>query len=190
MKYKTHNDQEININGTCRAKVYRNFGRDITYQDIVNVFGEPMESHCDKADLEWHIQYEDGTIATIYNYKSGYNYLGKYRNLKNMRGDGWHIGCNNEDAAAMAYFAVIDFKETGGKDPFKLDVPNISKIIYSHEEPLFSCEFIQVKTDLGENYIESARSKKTGKRFYNTTHQAYADKESFIDVMKQKVGHK
>jgi len=53
-----------------------------TYQELVEVFGEPIRYDSDgtthmnnKTDAEWRISFEDGTIATIYNYKNGLNYL-------------------------------------------------------------------------------------------------------------------
>ena len=49
-----------------------------TYDDLVCTFGQPT---CDvgdgyKTDCEWLVEFEDGTIATIYNWKNGYNYCG------------------------------------------------------------------------------------------------------------------
>lgn len=47
------------------------------YQTLVKIFGEPSGHHDNiKSDAEWIIEFEDGTIATIYNYKDGKNYLG------------------------------------------------------------------------------------------------------------------
>ena len=48
-----------------------------TYQELVEVFGEPIRYDSDgtthmnnKTDAEWRISFEDGTKATIYNYKN------------------------------------------------------------------------------------------------------------------------
>ena len=54
-----------------------------TYQELVEVFGEPIRYDSDgttqisnKVDAEWRITFEDGTTSTIYNYKKELNYSG------------------------------------------------------------------------------------------------------------------
>jgi hypothetical protein len=83
MKFTTKN---VNINGTSlQGYMQANF------HDLVEIFGEPEDGDGYKTDAEWHVKFEDGTIATIYNYKDGRNYCG-------MSGIGldeitdWHIG--------------------------------------------------------------------------------------------------
>ena len=48
------------------------------YDKLTEVFGYPLSEGFDdyKSDAEWHIFFNDGTVATIYNYKNGRNYLG------------------------------------------------------------------------------------------------------------------
>lgn len=62
------------------------------YSKIVEVFGEP---HNDgdgyKTDAEWVIEFDDGTLATIYNYKDGKNYNGP-NGLSIQDITDWHIG--------------------------------------------------------------------------------------------------
>lgn len=48
----------------------------ITYAKLVERYGEPCESAGYKSDAEWDIEWEDGVIGTIYNWKNGKNYLG------------------------------------------------------------------------------------------------------------------
>lgn len=50
-----------------------------TYKRLVELFGEPNESvrAPDKEDAAWVIQFDDGAVANIYNYKDGRAYLGK-----------------------------------------------------------------------------------------------------------------
>jgi hypothetical protein len=87
MKYKTHNtDKSFSIVGTslmgyCDANT--------TYAELVACFGEPeTDIDGEKVDAEWCIKFEDGTIATIYNYKNGRNYLGKEgMDVVDMTGD-------------------------------------------------------------------------------------------------------
>jgi len=73
MKYFTHNQLPINVNGTSvRGFLICN------YQELVDRFGKPLSAGFDdsKSDAEWHIKFEDGAVATIYNWKNGRNYLG------------------------------------------------------------------------------------------------------------------
>jgi len=49
-----------------------------TYAKLVKRYGEPCESDGYKSDAEWIIEWEDGVIGTIYNWKNGKNYLGDY----------------------------------------------------------------------------------------------------------------
>lgn len=47
--------------------------------------------NCEKVDAEWNIKFEDGTVATIYNWKNGKNYLGDV-GLELMDIRRWHVG--------------------------------------------------------------------------------------------------
>lgn len=87
MNFITHNeDDAINVNGTS-FQGYLN----IDYQKLVDIFGEPTEGDGDKVDAEWVIKFGDATVATIYNYKDGKNYLGsRGKSTKNITD--WHIG--------------------------------------------------------------------------------------------------
>jgi hypothetical protein len=62
-----------------------------TYKRLVEVFGYPDNGDGYKTDAEWTLWFEDGTIATIYNYKDGKNYKGS-DGLKVKDITDWHIG--------------------------------------------------------------------------------------------------
>jgi hypothetical protein len=49
-----------------------------SYDDITATLGYPFEHGFDdmKCDAEWTIEFDDGLVATIYNWKNGKNYLG------------------------------------------------------------------------------------------------------------------
>ena len=68
------------------------------YSELVKLFGAPERFKSgDKVDARWVLEYEDGTIATIYNYKSGRNYNGPDAPpVKSIRD--WHIGGNDRRA--------------------------------------------------------------------------------------------
>jgi len=85
-----------------------------TYQELVEVFGEPTkfkwsEESDNKVDAQWAIKFEDGTVATIYNYKNGLNYLGaegKRVNEISM----WNVGGHSERAVFLVNEEVIDWQ--------------------------------------------------------------------------------
>jgi len=52
------------------------------YEELVAVFGEP-EGGGDKTTVEWCLSFEDGTVATIYDWKEYETPMGLYY---------WHIG--------------------------------------------------------------------------------------------------
>ena len=48
-----------------------------TYAELVELFGKPHDFFDDyKTDAEWYVEFDDGTVATIYNWKNGRNYCG------------------------------------------------------------------------------------------------------------------
>ena len=60
------------------------------YDQLVAVFGEP-EGGGDKTTVEWALEFEDGTVATIYDWKEYYTPMGMYH---------WHIGGTSNLAVA------------------------------------------------------------------------------------------
>jgi len=102
MQFKTEN---VSVTGTSLQGYL-----DANYADLVEVFGMPNPENCDnyKTDAEWNIQFLDGTVATIYNYKDGKNYCGpeglEIDDIKN-----WHIGGYSESAVEMVKLAIESF---------------------------------------------------------------------------------
>lgn len=85
--YETHNDIEINFNGTHLQGYVTT-----TWLDLISAFGQPLpESDGYKIDWEWVVEFDDGTIATIYNWKNGPNYLGPDAATKDQIKE-WHVG--------------------------------------------------------------------------------------------------
>jgi hypothetical protein len=85
MKFQTHNDKQINADGSLMDCITAN------YSDLKKIFGKPTEGDGYKVDAEWEIEFEDGTVATIYNWKDGKNYCGKSGLAKTKITD-WHVG--------------------------------------------------------------------------------------------------
>ena len=80
---------------------------DVSYAKLVEVFGKPHSKGDEyKVDAEWVVKFEDGTLATIYNYKTGKNYLGKKEGqaVKNIRD--WHVGGFKKEAAVRVSEAL------------------------------------------------------------------------------------
>ena len=81
---------------------------DITYSELVRVFGEPLaEDDGYKVDASWIIEFENGVVATIYNYKSGRNYLGE-RGLDIEDIVFWNIGGFSLEAFAQVSAQVCE----------------------------------------------------------------------------------
>lgn len=84
---------------------------DADYMVLVEIFGEPEWVNSDKIDVEWALKFADGTIATIYNWKDGPNYLGEDgldpKTIKN-----WHIGGTNSLAGTRVKTAVTNHRHT------------------------------------------------------------------------------
>lgn len=92
MKFTTHNDAVIETSGTfLQGYIIAN------YADLVEAFGQPHNPEDYKTDAEWDICFEDGTRATVYNWKNGKNYCGK-DGLAVEDIEDWNVGGFNKDA--------------------------------------------------------------------------------------------
>jgi hypothetical protein len=90
MKFTTN----ANVNGTSLQGYVKAY-----YHELVERFGEP-EYGGDKTTVEWCLEFEDGTVATIYDWKEYDTPTGSYN---------WHIGGKSKEAV----WAVTDaMKET------------------------------------------------------------------------------
>jgi hypothetical protein len=92
MKFTTHNDANISTGGTHLQGYLQ-----ANYADLVKVFGQPFGGDNHKTDAEWEVCFEDGTRATIYNWKNGKNYCGE-DGLEVQKIKEWNIGGFNQDA--------------------------------------------------------------------------------------------
>ena len=76
LRFNTHNDSSIDVNGTSHQGAISE-----TFENLLKVFGTPMGASDDgKVDVEWNIMFNDGVVATIYNWK---NSVCKYGNKWN-----------------------------------------------------------------------------------------------------------
>lgn len=85
------NSHDTNTNGT-HLQGYIN----ASYDMVTEALGYPLSDFDNyKSDAEWTIEFEDGQVATVYNWKNGKNYLGASGlNLCDITQ--WHIGGNHE----------------------------------------------------------------------------------------------
>lgn len=72
MRYTIHNDSSsMPIDTHLQGRVTCGYDR------LVELFGDPGIGDGYKTDAEWIIRFDDGTVATIYNWKNGRSYLGE-----------------------------------------------------------------------------------------------------------------
>jgi hypothetical protein len=123
MKFKTHNETQISCGGT-------GFVGEIVadYKDLVRIFGKPTKGDEYKVDAEWDLQFEDGTVATIYNWKNGKNYCGASGTPKTQIRD-WHIGGNDHKSVDMVKTAIAAAPEPKEKKAKKAKISLIDAVI-------------------------------------------------------------
>jgi ketosteroid isomerase-like protein len=80
-------------NHSCVSGTHLQGEIDVSYADLVRAFGEPTDDGDSyKIDAEWILIFEDGEVATIYNYKDGVNYNGYNEGMPTGLIRDWHIG--------------------------------------------------------------------------------------------------
>jgi hypothetical protein len=94
MNFQTHNETDIPTAGTYfQGQITE------TFEKLLEVFGTPLGASADnKVDVEWAVETDDGTIATIYNYKDGNAYCGE-DGLDPVDIVNWHVGGKSKSAA-------------------------------------------------------------------------------------------
>ena len=69
-----------------------------SYNMLKTAFGDACGGDGYKTQVEWAIQFEDGTIATIYDWKEGDCYNGEGKGTHFSKVEEWHIGGFNDKA--------------------------------------------------------------------------------------------
>lgn len=87
MKFQTHNETEVNIFKTC----WTLSTIQATRTALCKAFGAPIDTSGagDKVNFEWNIQFEDGRVATIYDWKED--------PVADDAPVTWHIGANPDE---------------------------------------------------------------------------------------------
>lgn len=114
MQYTTHNDTDVNINGTCLQGEI-----EATYEELTNLFGAPHGGDGYKVDAEWEIKFDDGLVATVYNWKDGKNYCGEEGTPVEQITD-WHVG-GDKTAAVQRVQILLDLHREGKESTRKKD---------------------------------------------------------------------
>ena len=92
MKHKQCNADQTNMS-SLRGYV------NATYDELCRCFGAPTVFIGDKTNAEWFIEFEDGSVATVYDWKLDHIPLEPYR---------WHIGGFDAYAVASVHEALIE----------------------------------------------------------------------------------
>ena len=93
MNFTTHNtNPRIKTNGTCLQGQIK-----ASYGDLKKKFGQPTNGDEYKTKAEWEIEFEDGTVATIYDWKDS-TPLSKITD--------WHIGGDDQKAVRLVKEAL------------------------------------------------------------------------------------
>ncbi len=88
MKFKTLKENEISkINGTSLQGFI-----ETTFAELKQIFGEPTSFEGDKTNVEWAIEFDDGKVVSIYDYKQPTIPLERYE---------WHIGGFDKKAVEL-----------------------------------------------------------------------------------------
>ena len=87
MTIQFENVRTVSTSGSCLQGYI-----ETTYDELVDVFGEPTKLKGDKVNVEWTIQFSDGTVATIYDWKQPETPMEYYP---------WHIGGFTHRAAKL-----------------------------------------------------------------------------------------
>ena len=95
MNFQTHNDKDVNSGGTTFVGEIQ-----VSYAKLKETFGKPTPSDGYKSDAEWEVEFENGVVATIYNWKNGKNYCGA-SGIPKTKITNWHIGGESNEAVKL-----------------------------------------------------------------------------------------
>ena len=103
MEKKFINSENVDCNGTS----FKGDISNVSYRKLVKVFGKETfgMSGDEKSQCEWNIQFEDGTVATIYDWKVNKKYCGK-EGLSKSKVTEWHIGGHSSKAVELVKEAL------------------------------------------------------------------------------------
>lgn len=71
----------------------------VGFEELVEVFGQPDDGCDEKTRVEWRLRFEDGTVATVYDYYAS-------RPVKEL--GYWHVGGLPGSAALLRVAEALD----------------------------------------------------------------------------------
>jgi len=114
MQYTTHNDGHVDTDGTSlQGEVTA------TFKELTDLFGAYTEADGHKVDAHWQIKFDDGLVATVYNYKDGINYCGESGTPVEQITE-WHVG-GDKNAAVQRVQILLDLHREGKSEARKKD---------------------------------------------------------------------
>lgn len=102
MKFETQGDFRMVLGTYLQGEMA------ISYESLVHLFGQPLEGDGYKTQAEWVIRFEDGTIATIYDWKLGACYVGEEEGIEPQEILSWHIGGKDRHAYDLVVEVCAD----------------------------------------------------------------------------------
>jgi hypothetical protein len=78
----------------------------ISYDLLVRIFGKPLSGDGEKVTTEWRMTFEDGTIATIYDYYT----FETYPLPKPEHNINWHIGGKDPSSVALVEEVIFNYQ--------------------------------------------------------------------------------
>tara|TARA_Y100001963_G_scaffold135231_1_gene196642 strand:+ start:350 stop:739 length:390 start_codon:yes stop_codon:yes gene_type:complete len=106
-KFVTHNHvKDIDVMGTSLM----GYLKDIDFYRLIEVFGRPHDADGYKSDAGWDIEFDDGEVATIYNWKNGLNYvgaIGKHHGMQLTDMTEWNVG-GRDDKVVDRLMSMLD----------------------------------------------------------------------------------
>jgi len=119
MQFITHNERESLIDETNGSAHVGDI--EATYKEICSLFGKPLSYDKGKVDVHWVVKFNDGTVASIYNWKNGKAYMGddglSVQSIKT-----WSIGGLSQASGTLVQITLDlhrESKEPTKKDPFE-----------------------------------------------------------------------
>ena len=134
-----------------------------SYQHLIKRLGQPhlnckVDSLDSKIDVEWILKFKDGTVSTLYNYKTGPNYLGSdSTQVEQMTV--WHVG-GFTDKSLFKIAKALNVESSNNK--FDFIIPSLKKrksIIPEDEYQSYKNDFN--KEILGKSELKTFRFTRT-----------------------------
>jgi hypothetical protein len=78
------------------------------YTTLVNTFGVPKgRGDGYKVTVEWELIFNDGTVATIYDWKTSKDYCGNFRGIDAKDNTNWHVGGKTKRAVDLVTLELL-----------------------------------------------------------------------------------